>query len=119
MGLLQRVTGRRMTARLINLILISSGVLAACTTPLPPTPTPAQTGVPRFETTRCWFQEPQGRTVECGYLVVPEDRDRPDGTAIKVAVARFKSSSSRPAPDPIVYLEGGPGGSPLRSLLDQ
>ena len=105
--------------RLPGLLMILSVLIGACTTPLPPTPTPAQTGAPRFETTSCWFEEPQGHTVECGYLVVPESRDRPDGKTIKLAVARFKSSSSRPEPDPIVYLEGGPGGSPLRSLLDQ
>jgi len=105
--------------RLFSLLLILSVLIGACVTPEPPTPTPAQTGVPRFESTDCWFEEPQGQEVECGYLVVPEDRDRPDGKTIRVAVARFESSSPTPAPDPIVYLEGGPGGSPLRSLLDQ
>ncbi|HJW82980.1 MAG TPA: alpha/beta hydrolase, partial [Anaerolineae bacterium] len=107
-------------ARLINLILLSAIVLAACATPTPvatPSPT-APPDAPRFETAECWFDEPQGQTVECGYLVVPEDRAQPGDKTIKLAVARFKSDSSRPEPDPIVYLEGGPGGSPLRSFTN-
>jgi len=75
--------------------------------------------VPRFEPEECWFDTPQGQTVDCGYLVVPEDRAKQDDKTIKLAVARFKSSSSNAASDPIVYLEGGPGGSPLRGLIEQ
>jgi pimeloyl-ACP methyl ester carboxylesterase len=36
-----------------------------------------------------------------------------------LAVARFKSDASKPEPDPIVYLEGGPGGSPLKGYPAQ
>ncbi len=53
---------------------------------------------------------------ECGYLIVPEDRSIPivaDGEKIKIAYAIIKSSSDQPAPDPLVYLVGGPGGSTL------
>ncbi len=97
-------------------------VLAACNTPpaLPavtPTPTKAATGGKGFEKTDCWFKEPTGRDVECGWLTVPEDHAQPDGKTIKLAVARFKSDASKPQPDPIVYLEGGPGGSPLKSSI--
>ncbi len=72
--------------------------------------------MPRFEKTDCWFKEPLGRDVECGWLIVPEDHAKPDGKTIKLAVARFKSDASKPEPDPIVYLEGGPGGSPLQGI---
>lgn len=55
--------------------------------------------------------------MECGFLVVPEDRAAPQGRSVRLAVARFKATLSNPAADPIIYLEGGPGGSPLRSYV--
>ena len=107
--------------RILYLSVIVAMVLSACAvtpTPTPAAPTPSTNGVPRFEPADCWFDEPQGQTVECGYLIVPEDRANPSNDkTIQLAVARFKSDSSNPQPDPIVYLEGGPGGSPLRSYM--
>ena len=47
---------------------------------------------------------------ECGYLTVPEDRGQPGGPSIRLHVAVFRSTGPSPAPDPVVYLEGGPGG---------
>lgn len=70
--------------------------------------------VPRFEPDACLFQTPEAYTVECGYLVVPEDRANPDSPEIKLAVAVFRSNNPDKAPDPLVYLEGGPGGSALK-----
>ena len=58
---------------------------------------------------QCQFQIPPGQTVDCGYLTVPEDRSQPDGPTIRLHVAIFRSYSDNPAPDPIVYLAGGPG----------
>jgi pimeloyl-ACP methyl ester carboxylesterase len=102
------------------MIVIVALLLAACNTQPTPastsaTTTPAPTSVPRFAKTDCWFKAPVGRDVECGWLTVPEDHAKPAGNTIKLAVARFKSDASTPQPDPIVYLEGGPGGSPLKS----
>lgn len=104
-----------------RIVWVAILVLASCTTPQPTTPTgtPESADVPRFESADCWFDTPPGQTVECGYLIVPEDRSQPGGETIKLAVARFQSSRTNPKPDPIVYLEGGPGGSPLRGLVDQ
>ena len=107
---------------LLGLVLISV-VLSACATPPTPAlaPTAAPTGVPRFEPADCWFKgaSAERAEVECGYLIVPEDHTQPAGPTLKLAVARFRSDSSQPEPDPIVYLEGGPGGSPLRSFMPQ
>ena len=61
----------------------------------------------------CQFEVPAGETVECGYLTVPEDRERPGGPSIRLHYALFRSHSDDPAPDPVVYLEGGPGGKAL------
>lgn len=45
----------------------------------------------------------------CGSLVVSEDRSRPGGPTIRLAVAIIPAASSSPAPDPVVHLTGGPG----------
>lgn len=54
--------------------------------------------------------------VRCGYLSVPENRRTPSGKTLRLAVAVIRSTSPRPAPDPVVYLEGGPGGGTLANL---
>ncbi len=101
--------------------------LSACQTLIP---TSASNVVPRYESANCPFTPPQGVNVSCGYLVVPEDRTAhpsvygakpapmPNVKTISLAVAIFKSTASHPPADPIVYLEGGPGNSPLQSYVD-
>jgi pimeloyl-ACP methyl ester carboxylesterase len=91
-----------------------------------PTPEPTDTAVPtptpavRFEVATCPFDLPagqvEGETVECGYLLVPEDRAAPDSPTIRLAVATFYHPDGDPEPDPVLYLEGGPGGSALEFL---
>jgi pimeloyl-ACP methyl ester carboxylesterase len=44
---------------------------------------------------------------------VPEDHNDPDGPTIRLAAAIFRHPDGAPESDPIIYLEGGPGGSPL------
>src|SRR5262245_53481749 len=74
-----------------------------------------QPATPRFEPTACHFKLGAGlvagRDVRCGVVVVPEDRSVPHGPTIRLAVAIFKSPRPHPAPDPFVFLQGGPGGS--------
>ena len=53
------------------------------------------------------------KTARCGYLTVPENRLRPTGRTISLAVAIVPPVSSTPAPDPVVYLAGGPGVSAI------
>jgi pimeloyl-ACP methyl ester carboxylesterase len=48
-------------------------------------------------------------TVQCGYLVVPENRSNPQSRTIKVAYALVKASGANPQTDPLVFLPGGPG----------
>jgi pimeloyl-ACP methyl ester carboxylesterase len=52
-------------------------------------------------------QDPAG--VDCGYAVVREDRSRSDGRTVRIPFAVFKATDSNPAPDPFVFLGGGPG----------
>jgi pimeloyl-ACP methyl ester carboxylesterase len=62
----------------------------------------------------CPFTVPNHYEIDCGYLTVPEDRTEADtNRTIQLAVAIIHSYSSSPLPDPVVYLNGGPGGSSL------
>ena len=115
---------------------------AASATPVSPTPSPAPTAVPttapptptpaaptalpspspvptaealpapKFEPADCRFRT-SARSVECGYLTVPEDRSDPDGPMVSLHVAVFRSTSPNPEPDPVIYLMGGGGGNAL------
>ncbi len=72
--------------------------------------------MPRFEPSACPVGVPAGAKVDCGYLIVPQDRQQPEGRTIRMAVAILKSRSQNPATDPLVFLAGGPGASALASL---
>jgi pimeloyl-ACP methyl ester carboxylesterase len=67
---------------------------------------------PRFEPAPCPdLPEPVALpNARCGFLVVPENRSRPEGRTIRLAVAIVPAVSPQPAADPIVHLTGGPGG---------
>lgn len=84
-------------------------------------PTPPQPGyTPILEKASCPFKLPpgqvEGRTVECGYLVVPEDRSDPTGRTVRLAVAICHPPRGASETDPIIYLMGGPGASALEFL---
>ena len=98
---------------------------APAPTKAPPESTPTAEPVPEpaavFEPAPCPMQLPssqtEGETVECGYLVVPENRADPDSDTIRLAVAIFHPPDGPAHPDPIIYLSGGPGGSGLEFLF--
>ena len=71
----------------------------------------AQSRLPRFEPTDCWVGGEWARDVrrECGWLVVPETRDRASTTTVRLAVEIFRAREPSGAP-PLVSLHGGPGG---------
>lgn len=62
--------------------------------------------------------EIEGKTIFCGTVQVPEDHAMPDGKKITLKFAIMKSRSQYPEPDPLVYLQGGPGGSSF-AILDK
>ncbi|MFG2715071.1 alpha/beta fold hydrolase [Streptomyces goshikiensis] len=45
----------------------------------------------------------------CGLLEVPENRARPTGRTIKLPVAVIPAAAAKPAPEPVVFMAGGPG----------
>ncbi len=84
-------------------------------------PEPTATAVPQpvaqFDEASCEFDVPSGFDVTCGWLTVPEDHfDSTNEKTIQLHIAIFASESSSPEPEPIVYLEGGPGGEPLEAI---
>lgn len=98
------------------MLFVLAVLLALVSAPLPAAAGAALDGGPRFEPAPCPVEIPYGMTVECGYLVVPENRSQPEGREVRLAVALLKSHGDDPASDPVVYLEGGPGGSALESI---
>ena len=76
---------------------------AATATPLPYDP--------YFVPDVCRIREPQGVIMQCGNLVVPENRSDLHSSMIELHVIVIGTTSSNPAPDPVLYLAGGPGSS--------
>jgi pimeloyl-ACP methyl ester carboxylesterase len=91
--------------------------------PLPtrPTATPTLTPTPTprpavFTPSSCTFEIPQGVRVECGYVEVPEKRGGISLVNVRLMVAIYHSLSSSPAADPVIFLQGGPGGEAIQAV---
>lgn len=83
-----------------------------------PTPLPTIAYAPQFEQAPCQFEAPFGVNVTCGFAIVPENRTTNTGRTLRLAVAVFHSTNSNHAPDPIVFLQGGPGGEAVQLSAD-
>src|SRR5512147_1103427 len=101
--------------RWFSLLIAIGTLLAACgggASAPKPTPGPRPTATPArassFEYSQCNFQIPEGqvdgRTVNCGYLIVPENRLNPAGAKIRLFVAVLRASSTDEEADPVIYL---------------
>lgn len=86
--------------------------------PEPPASTSAiadQPALPRFEPGECVGDDLQslarsGRhNIECGHVIVLEDRDDESGSTVSLPVAVARSANPTPEPDPVIYLAGGGG----------
>ncbi len=66
---------------------------------------------PEFHEGACGFTVPDGRAATCGTVIVPENRDKPDGATVTLAVAILSTPDKLGDAPPILYLEGGPGGA--------
>jgi len=69
-----------------------------------------------FTETDCPFETPADEDITCGVLTVPENRQTDNGATVELMVAILHARSDSPQPDPIIYLEGGPGGSALAGI---
>lgn len=76
-----------------------------------PSPSPAWKPHP------CWGSPPAGYAMDCGWVEAPENPHGTSGNRVKLAVARIFSKAESPANDPVVYLEGGPGGAAIQSVM--
>jgi hypothetical protein len=63
---------------------------------------------PRLERGACPIEVEPGERIDCGVPLVPENRGKPDRRTIRPPVMVFRSRSTSPAPDPLVFVTGGP-----------
>jgi pimeloyl-ACP methyl ester carboxylesterase len=115
-------------------ILLMVMLLAACSSTSPPTPTVVHSSTPTetltppdlsptsspvsgpvFERAKCFTADlreslpGRGYDLECGYLIVPEDRSQPEGMQVKLPVVVFHTRRTNAEPDPVIYLTPGGG----------
>src|SRR5262245_28901914 len=97
-----------MSARTLSISLL---VLLAVL--LHPSPAVAQTAEPSdlFTPFDCPKIASDGYTIRCGYVTVPADHTHPEtGETFQIAVAIVhRDATTNPPPDPLVYVNGGPG----------
>ena len=67
----------------------------------------------RFDDGPCPVPLPKGEKARCGYLTVPENRDRSNSKTIRLPIIVLKSSDPDPLPDPVLRTFGGPGASSM------
>jgi pimeloyl-ACP methyl ester carboxylesterase len=120
-----KIQNTHSTRRVIPILAAVLLMLSACSSsetqtpqvtepPIKSTPTPTDLPpiLPRFEPGDCRF-DVESFPVECGDLIVLEDRSNPSGPTVSLHVAVFPSYSADPEPDPVIYLMGGGGGDAL------
>lgn len=80
-----------------------------------PTASMAETPTSRshFEPGPCAVEVAADERIDCGILVVPENRSRIDSRMIRLPMLIFRSRAAAPAADPLMFLTGGPGNSAL------
>ncbi len=79
----------------------------------------AQPAAPFEQLEKCFYSYAKSTDL-CGFVRVPENRQDPNNQRqIKIAVIVRKATAPNPKPDPIVFLEGGPGGSGTAAFGDK
>jgi pimeloyl-ACP methyl ester carboxylesterase len=104
-------SARRQVLSACQIVVALAGI-AACA-PVEGVEPPAHE-LSSFEYDRCVVPSTDGR-VRCGTLTTPENWAAPAGRVVRMPVMIFKSRDSSAArkPDPVLFLTGGPGVSPL------
>jgi pimeloyl-ACP methyl ester carboxylesterase len=102
-----RTVGFRVRLGLVLAVVSAGGVLTVGVAD-----TAAAVSTPRFVPAACPTTPepiPALKTARCGFLVVLENRSRPNGPTIRLAVAIVRAKAKSPKPDPVVFMAGGPG----------
>lgn len=72
-----------------------------------------QAYMPRIEPCDCPVKADSNYKSQCGYLIVPENRKKANGKAVKLPFVIAKSNNPNKRKDPVLFTAGGPGGSSL------
>src|SRR5262245_10657161 len=76
----------------------------------------AQTGMPYIEPGPCKVMADSSLVTRCGYLVVPENRQNPNGRKIKLAFMFVRKPDADPHKNVTLMCTGGPGYSTLNNF---
>lgn len=68
---------------------------------------------PKIEPCPCIFKADSSLKTTCAYLIVPENRNKPNGKTIKLPFAIAESNNPNKKKDPVLFTGGGPGASSL------
>ncbi len=71
---------------------------------------------PKIEPCACVFKADSNHKEHCAYLVVPENRSKPNGKTIKLPFIIVESNNPNKHKDPVLYTAGGPGASSLHGV---
>jgi pimeloyl-ACP methyl ester carboxylesterase len=103
------VTGIHM---LLDRLLLVVSVMGVAISPLAVArgaPTPTLISKAKYDVVACDKQIVATEHIECGFLTVPENRNKPRSNTIRLPVVIFRSRASQPAADPVIFVPGGPG----------
>ncbi|MEZ5409798.1 MAG: alpha/beta fold hydrolase [Acidimicrobiales bacterium] len=92
-----------------------SNAVSSTTAPVPVVSLPSDPAAATFDSEPCEVQMALVPLPRCGTVTVPAHWDTGLG-ALELAVMVLRSTSEEPAPDPVVYLGGGPGQHTLASI---
>lgn len=76
----------------------------------------AQKYTPVIEPCPCMIKIDTGLVSQCGYLVVPENRQRPQGRTIKVPFVFVRKPEQSPVKNIMLFTTGGPGFSTIANF---
>lgn len=75
-----------------------------------------QETLPRFEYSKCPIEVPSNETIDCGFLITQEDYKNLEGSVIRTPVIIIRSRKPYTSKEALLFTEGGPGFSSLRSV---
>ncbi|OBK13858.1 alpha/beta fold hydrolase [Mycobacterium asiaticum] len=104
----------------LTIAILFAAAGTACSHSGPPASGPPASGAPttvahpavKYEPGPCPtlpHPAPELQRAQCATLVVPENRTKPGGRTLRLAVAVIPAQTQPAAPDPIVFVTGGPG----------